>query len=326
MKQYLDLLRHIRDRGAEKGDRTGTGTMSVFGYQMRFNLADGFPLVTTKKVFTKGIIHELLWFLKGDTNIKYLVDNGVSIWNEWPCQAYLKKQGIPIPNRNTDEGKKEWSLLLEDFVNRIKTDDAFALEHGNLGPVYGKQWRAWPAYTLIPAHAEGEDWIPDQYQKTVIDQITQVVERIKKTPDDRRLIVSAWNVAEIEEMAKSGIPPCHAFFQFYVANGKLSCQLYQRSCDTFLGVPFNIASYALLTMMVAQVCDLEPGEFIWTGGDTHIYLNHLDQVDEQLSRTPYPLPVMKINPGVKNIFDFKFEDFELVGYEHHPHIKGAVAV
>jgi thymidylate synthase len=264
MKQYLDLMRHVRDHGTRKEDRTGTGTVSVFGYQMRFDLSEGFPVVTTKKLHLRSIIHELLWFLKGDTNIKYLKDNGVSIWDEW------------------------------------------ADEEGNLGPVYGYQWRSWPT--------------PDGRH---IDQISQVVDQIKNNPDSRRIIVSAWNVAEIENMA---LPPCHAFFQFYVADGKLSCQLYQRSADIFLGVPFNIASYALLTMMMAQVTGLQPGEFIHTLGDAHLYLNHLEQADLQLSREPFPLPVMKINPEVKDIFDFKFEDFELVGYQSHPHIKGAVAV
>ena len=264
MKQYLDLMRHVRDNGTKKEDRTGTGTVSVFGHQMRFNLADGFPMVTTKKCHLKSIIHELLWFLSGDTNIKYLQDNGVRIWNEW------------------------------------------ADDEGNLGPVYGYQWRNWPS-------ANGGH----------IDQITQIIDQIKNNPDSRRIIVSAWNVGEIENMA---LPPCHMLFQFYVADGKLSCQLYQRSADIFLGVPFNISSYALLTMMVAQVCDLAPGDFVHTLGDAHLYSNHLEQVEEQLSRKPFPLPVMKINPDVKSIFDFKFEDFELVGYEAHPHIKAQVAV
>ena len=264
MKQYLDLMQHVLDNGTQKHDRTGTGTISVFGYQMRFNLQEGFPMVTTKKLHLKSIIHELIWFLQGDTNIKYLKDNGVRIWDEW------------------------------------------ADENGDLGPVYGSQWRSWPK--------------PDGGH---IDQITQIINTIKNNPDSRRIIVSAWNVAEIENMA---LPPCHAFFQFYVADGKLSCQLYQRSADIFLGVPFNIASYALLTMMVAQVCGLEVGDFIHTFGDAHIYNNHLEQVKLQLSRDPKPLPTMKINPEVKDIFDFKFEDFELVNYEAHPHIKGVVAV
>ena len=264
MKQYLDLLREIRDNGVTKTDRTGVGTKSIFGHQMRFNLQDGFPLLTTKKVFLKGIIYELLWFLKGDTNIKFLTDHNVHIWDEW------------------------------------------ADENGDLGYVYGKQWRSWEA-------TDGR----------VIDQISQVVDLIKNHPDSRRILVTAWNPAEIDKMA---LPPCHCLFQFYVADGKLSCQLYQRSADTFLGVPFNIASYALLTMMLAQVCGLEPGEFIHTTGDTHIYLNHLNQVNEQLSREPRPLPKMIINPDVKSIFDFKYEDFKLEGYDPYPAIKAPVAV
>jgi len=264
MKQYLDLMRHVHDNGTVKSDRTGTGTKSVFGYQMRFDLSKGFPMVTTKKLHLRSILHELLWFLKGDTNIKYLQENGVSIWNEW------------------------------------------ADEDGELGPVYGSQWRSWPT-------ANGEH----------IDQISQIVEQIKNTPDSRRLIVSAWNVAEIENMA---LPPCHAFFQFYVADGKLSCQLYQRSADIFLGVPFNIASYALLVHMMAQVCHLEVGDFIHTLGDAHLYSNHMEQVDLQLSRTPLALPTLKINSKVKSIFDFKFEDFEVLDYESYEHIKAPVAV
>jgi len=257
-------MRHVLEHGAKKEDRTGTGTISVFGYQSRYNLEDGFPLLTTKKLHTKSIIHELLWFLTGDTNIKYLKENGVSIWDEW------------------------------------------ADEQGNLGPVYGHQWRSWPT-------AKGDS----------IDQISKVIEMIKKAPDSRRLIVSAWNVADIDNMK---LPPCHAFFQFYVANGKLSCQLYQRSADIFLGVPFNIASYALLTMMVAQVCGLKPGEFVHTLGDAHLYSNHIEQAKLQLSRDCRIFPTMKINPNVKSIFDFKFEDFTLENYDPHPHIKAAVAV
>lgn len=264
MKQYLDLLQRILDEGSVKSDRTGTGTISVFGHQMRFNLADGFPLVTTKKCHLKSIIHELLWFLKGDTNIKYLQENGVRIWNEW------------------------------------------ADEDGNLGHVYGYQWRSWPDYN--GGH---------------IDQIQQVVDQIKNTPNSRRIIVSAWNVAEIDSMA---LPPCHMLFQFYVADGKLSLQLYQRSADCFLGVPFNIASYALLLMMMAQVCGLEPGEFVHTTGDTHLYLNHLEQAKLQLTREPRKLPTMRINPEVKNIFDFTYEDFTLENYDAHPHIKAEVSV
>ena len=264
MKQYHDLMQHILDKGVKKEDRTGTGTISVFGYQMRFDLQEGFPLLTTKKLHMRSITHELLWFLQGDTNIKYLKDNGVSIWDEW------------------------------------------ADEKGNLGPVYGYQWRSWP--TPNGGH---------------IDQITNVINMIKKNPDSRRLIVSAWNVADIDNMK---LPPCHAFFQFYVADGKLSCQLYQRSADVFLGVPFNIASYALLTMMVAQVCGLQAGDFVHTLGDAHLYLNHIDQAHLQLSRDFRPLPVMKINSEVKSIFDFTFEDFTLENYDPHPHIKAPVAV
>jgi thymidylate synthase len=264
MKQYLDLMRHVMETGTQKHDRTGTGTLSVFGYQMRFNLQDGFPLVTTKKLHLKSIIHELIWFLSGDTNIQYLKDNGVRIWDEW-----------------ADAG-------------------------GNLGPVYGYQWRSWPT--------------PDGGH---IDQISQVVNQIKNNPDSRRMIVSAWNVADVNQMA---LPPCHSLFQFYVLDGKLSCQLYQRSADIFLGVPFNIASYALLTMMMAQVCDLEYGDFIHTFGDAHIYNNHLEQAQLQLTRDPRPLPIMKINADVKSIFDFKYDDFTLENYDPHPHIKGIVAV
>lgn len=264
MQQYLNLLQHILDNGVQKSDRTGTGTISCFGYQMRFDLSEGFPLVTTKKVHLRSIIHELLWFLKGETNIAYLKENGVSIWDEW------------------------------------------ADENGELGPVYGKQWRSW----------EGADG-------KIVDQVTDLISQIKKNPDSRRLIVSAWNVADLPDMK---LMPCHALFQFYVAEGKLSCQLYQRSADVFLGVPFNIASYALLTLMIAQVCDLQPGEFIHSFGDVHIYSNHLDQVNLQLSRKPYPLPIMKLNKDVKNIFDFKFEDFELLNYQSHPGIKAPVAV
>lgn len=264
MQQYLQLLERVLEEGNQKGDRTGTGTVSVFGHQMRFDLSKGFPVLTTKKLHLKSIIHELLWFLNGDTNVKYLQDNGVRIWNEW------------------------------------------ADENGDLGHIYGFQWRSWPK-------SNGES----------LDQIKQVIHDIKNNPDSRRLIVSAWNAGDIENMA---LPPCHALFQFYVADGKLSCQLYQRSADIFLGVPFNIASYALLTMMVAQVCDLEPGEFVHTLGDAHIYLNHMDQVKLQLSRETRELPKMKINPNVKSIFDFTYEDFSLEGYDPHPHIKGAISV
>ena len=264
MQQYLSLMQHVRDTGTFKEDRTGTGTLSVFGYQMRFDLAEGFPLVTTKRLHTKSIIHELLWFLSGDQNTRYLTENGVSIWNEW------------------------------------------ADEDGNLGPVYGVQWRSWPA-------PNGSS----------IDQISQVVQQLREDPDSRRIIVSAWNVGEIDNMA---LPPCHCLFQFYVADGKLSCQLYQRSCDIFLGVPFNIASYALLTHMLAQQCDLGVGDFIWTGGDCHLYTNHLEQADEQLSREPLPLPRLAIRRRPDSIFDYRFDDFEILNYEAHPHIRAAVAV
>ena len=264
MQQYLSMMQHVRDNGTFKEDRTGTGTLSVFGYQMRFNLDEGFPLVTTKRLHVKSIIHELLWFLSGDQNTRYLTENGVSIWNEW------------------------------------------ADEDGNLGPVYGVQWRGWPA--------------PDG---SSIDQVSQVVRQLKEDPDSRRIIVSAWNVGEIDRMA---LPPCHCLFQFYVAEGRLSCQLYQRSCDIFLGVPFNIASYALLTHMMAQQCDLGVGDFIWTGGDCHLYTNHLEQADEQLSRTPLPLPRLEIRRRPESIFDYRFDDFEILDYEAHPHIRAAVAV
>jgi len=264
MNQYENFMRHVYTNGTDKADRTGTGTRSLFGHQMRFNLQEGFPLITTKKLHTRSIFVELLWFLRGDSNVRWLQERGVSIWDEW------------------------------------------AREDGELGPVYGVQWRSWPT--------------PDGQH---IDQISQVLEQIRQTPDSRRLIVSAWNVGEIKNMA---LPPCHAFFQFYVADGKLSCQLYQRSADFFLGVPFNIASYALLTMMIAQVCDLQPGDFVHTFGDTHLYLNHLEQTREQLSRTPRALPLMRLNPAVKNLFDFKYEDFTLEGYDPHPAIKAPVAI
>lgn len=305
MRQYLDLLETIMKKGAVKTDRTGTGTKSIFGHQMRFDLSDRFPLLTTKRVPMRLIISELLWFLQGSTNIKYLVDNDNHIWDEWPYKAYLIKMGKPVPATNSEE----WKTGIALFVEQIKNDALFAKEHGELGPVYGYQWRSWPT--------------PDGGH---IDQISDIIAQIKKSPDSRRLIVSAWNVADIGEMAKSGLPPCHCLFQFYVADGKLSCQLYQRSCDTFLGVPFNIASYALLTMMVAQVCGLEPGEFIWVGGDTHLYKNHFNQVAEQLTREPRKLPKMHINPDVKDIFSFKPEDFTLEGYDPHPPIKAPIAV
>ncbi len=303
--EYLSLMKHIRDTGVTKTDRTGVGTKSVFGTQMRFDLSKGFPLLTTKKVFLKSILHELIWFLQGSTNIEYLVKNGVHIWSEWPYKAYLLKQGKAVPEINGEE----WNKGLKEYEDKVASDSAFAKEYGELGPVYGYQWRSWPK-------PNGEH----------VDQISQVIEQIKNTPDSRRMIVSAWNVGQIDEMAKSGLPPCHCFFQFYVADGKLSCQLYQRSCDFFLGVPFNIASYSLLLHMIAQVTNLEVGHFVWTGGDTHLYLNHLEQVEEQLLRVPKTIPTLKLNPNVKNIFDFKFEDFEVVGYDPHPYIKAPIAV
>lgn len=301
----MDLLEDIKKNGVKKADRTGTGTISVFGRQIRFDLSEGFPAVTTKKLFMRAITHELIWFLAGSTNIKYLVDNDVHIWDEWPYQAYLISQGMTVPESSSDE----WKRGIKEFTEKIKADDGFAKKYGELGPVYGYQWRSWPA--------------PDGRH---IDQIKNVIESIKNNPDSRRHLVSAWNVADIDEMAKAGIPPCHSLFQFYVADGKLSCQLYQRSADTFLGVPFNIASYALLTMMVAQVTGLEPGDFVHTFGDTHLYVNHLEQVDLQLSRKPKKLPTLKLNPKVTDIFDFKFEDIELVGYESHPAISAPIAV
>jgi len=304
---YLDLLEHIMKNGVTKTDRTGTGTKSLLGYQMRFNLADGFPLLTTKKVPIKSIIHELLWFMRGDTNLKYLADNNVHIWDEWPYKAYLIRNNLTVPKT----GSEEWNTGIKEFIEKIKIDNNFAKDYGNLGPIYGYQWRSWPA-------PNGK----------LIDQLSNVIEQIKKTPDSRRLIVSAWNVADIDEMAKAGLPPCHCLFQFYVADNKLSCQLYQRSCDTFLGVPFNIASYALLTMIVAQICGLEIGEFVWTGGDVHLYLNHLEQVNLQLSRRDdiRPMPKMKINPNKKSIGDFVIEDFELIDYNPHEGIKAPIAV
>jgi len=294
--QYLNLLQDILDNGTLKEDRTGTGTYSVFGRQIRFDLSHGFPLLTTKKVFLRGIIHELLWFLNGESNIKYLVDHDVHIWDSWPYRFYKERIG-------TD------ALSQSDFIEQIKNNADFAKKWGELGPVYGVQWRHWK----------------DENGKE-IDQIANVIDQIKKNPDSRRLIVSAWNAADIEEMAKSGLPPCHTLFQFYVVNKKLSCQLYQRSADMFLGVPFNIASYSLLTMMIAHVTGLEVGEFIHTFGDAHIYKNHITQVKEQLGRDPRPFPDLKINPRVKSIFDFTFEDITLEQYDPHPPIKAPVAV
>lgn len=306
-ESYLDLLEHIMKNGVTKTDRTGTGTKSLLGYQMRFDLSDGFPLLTTKKVPIKSIIHELLWFMRGDTNLKYLADNNVHIWDEWPYKAYLIRNKIKVPKT----GSEEWNTGIKEFIERIKIDEKFAKEYGNLGPIYGYQWRSWPA-------PNGKH----------IDQLANVIEEIKKNPDSRRLIISAWNVADLDEMAKAGLPPCHCLFQFYVSNGKLSCQLYQRSCDTFLGVPFNIASYALFTMIVAQICGLEAGEFVWTGGDVHLYSNHLDQVKLQLSRRNAirSLPKMRINPDKKKMEDFVIEDFELIDYNPHEGIKAPIAV
>ena len=301
MKPYLDLMRHIRDHGVKKEDRTGTGTVSIFGHQMRFDLAAGFPLVTSKKVHLKSIIHELLWFIRGDTNIRYLVNNGVGIWNDWPYQSWLRETG---GDKDLVMYSPEWTAQKRLFIERIKTDANFADKYGDLGPVYGKQWRDFGG----------------------VDQLAQLVDDINVNPDSRRLIVSAWNPQDIPVMVKSGLPPCHSLFQFYVVEGRLSCQLYQRSADVFLGVPFNIASYAILTLMIAQVTGLKPGDFVHTFGDAHLYLNHMDQVNEQLSRTTFPLPTLKINPEVSNLFDFVFEDFELQHYQSHDPISAPVAV
>lgn len=293
MQQYHDLVKRVLEEGIQKGDRTGTGTKSVFGHQMRFNLQDGFPLLTTKKVHIKSILHELLWFLQGSTNIEYLAQNKVRIWDDWPYAAYSKSKDF--------KGED-----IRDFAARVATDSDFAKKWGELGPVYGYQWRSWPA--------------PDGGS---IDQISQVIDQIKNNPNSRRIIVNAWNVGYVDQMA---LPPCHAFFQFYVADGKLSCQLYQRSADIFLGVPFNIASYAFLVHMVSQVCGLEVGDFVHTLGDAHIYNNHIDQVKLQLSRDFRSLPNLKMNKEVSSIFEFKYEDFEIEGYDPHPHIPGKVAV
>ena len=301
MRQYHDLLQYILDNGVTKDDRTGTGTISVFGYQMRFDLQEGFPLVTTKKVHLRSIIHELLWFLNGDTNIRYLVRNGVSIWNDWPYQHWLEATGQA---EQYPKYSPAWKEHMKIFVERIRDEADFASQWGELGPVYGHQWR----------NFEG------------VDQISQVVDQIRHNPNSRRLIVSAWNPKDIPVMVKSGLPPCHALFQFYVAEGKLSCQLYQRSADVFLGVPFNIASYSLLTMMIAQVCDLQPGTFVHTFGDVHLYNNHIDQTRLQLSRDLRPLPQMKINPKIKDIFGFHYEDFHLTDYHPHPAIRAEVSV
>ena len=301
MKQYLDLLKLVKETGIKKEDRTGTGTISIFGHQMRFNLQDGFPLMTTKKVNLDSIIHELLWFIRGDTNIRYLVQNGVNIWNDWPFQSWLNEIG------QVDKyvmHSKEWKEMMKTFVETIIRDEDFASQYGDLGPVYGKQWRDF----------EG------------VDQLEQVIEDIKNSPDSRRLIVSAWNPKDIPVMIKSGLPPCHTLFQFYVSNGRLSCQLYQRSADVFLGVPYNISSYALLTLMIAKVTGLEPGEFVHSFGDTHIYLNHLEQVEEQLSRDPHSLPQLKIKNNRSSLFEFKINDFELTEYDPHPFISAPIAI
>ena len=305
-QQYLDLMKKIMDEGVDKNDRTGVGIRSMFGAQMRFDLSKSFPLLTTKKVFLRGITHELLWFLQGDTNIKYLVDNNVRIWNEWPFTSYLKANGL---DDKYERYSDEWHEQLAQFVESIKSDQEFADKWGELGPVYGKQWVRWQT-------PSGE----------TVNQIDNAIDLIRNNPNSRRIIVSAWNVSDLEEMTKAGLPPCHTLFQFYVADGKLSCQLYQRSADIFLGVPFNIASYALLARMMAQVCGLEPGEFVHTFGDVHIYNNHFDQVKEQLSRTPSSFPQMELNKDIKSIYDFKIGDFKLVGYDPQAAIKAPVAV
>ena len=301
MKQYLDLLKLIKETGIKKEDRTGTGTISIFGHQMRFDLQEGFPLMTTKKVNLDSIIHELLWFIKGDTNIRYLVKNGVNIWNDWPFQSWLNQTG---QSEKYTMHSKEWKNMMKTFVDNVIKDEEFASQYGDLGPVYGKQWRDF----------EG------------VDQLNNVIQDIKKSPDSRRLIVSAWNPKDIPVMIKSGLPPCHTLFQFYVSKGKLSCQLYQRSADVFLGVPYNIASYALLTLMIAKVTELEPGEFVHSFGDTHIYLNHLEQVNEQLSRDPHSLPKLEIIKKRSSIFEFDISDFELTEYNPHPFISAPIAV
>ena len=309
---YLELLERIMAEGVEKGDRTGTGTKSIFGYQMRFTLSEGFPLLTTKKVPIKSIIHELLWFMRGDTNLRYLAVNNVHIWDEWPYKAYLIRNNIPVPQTGSDE----WNSGIKEFIQKIIADEEFAKDYGNLGPIYGYQWRHWKT--------------PDGKE---IDQLQNVIDQLRKDPNSRRMIVSAWNVGDIDEMAKAGLPPCHCLFQFYTApseNGrlKLSCQLYQRSCDTFLGVPFNIASYALLVMIIAQIVDMDFGDFVWTGGDTHLYINHMEQVQTQLARKDEirPMPKMKINPDKKKLEDFTIDDFELLDYNPHDAIKAPIAV
>ena len=301
---YEDLLSKILTEGSKKTDRTGTGTLSVFGAQMRFDLSKSFPLITTKKVFTRLIIEELLWMLDGDSNIERLVKNNVHIWDEWPFKHYLMENNLEIPEVNS----AEWNSKMHEFTDKVASDHDFAVKWGELGPVYGYQWRHWPTI-------DGGE----------VDQISKALDQIKNSPDSRRIIVSAWNAADIDEMAKAGLPPCHAMFQFYVADGKLSCQLYQRSCDMFLGVPFNIASYSMLTYMMAQQAGLEPGEFVWTGGDCHIYLNHVDQVKEQISREARPYPTLKLNKA-KDLFSYEAKDFVFENYDPWPSIKAPIAV
>jgi thymidylate synthase len=301
MQQYLELVKHIRDHGIRKEDRTGTGTVSIFGHQMRFNLAEGFPLVTSKKVHLKSILHELLWFIRGDTNIRYLIENGVGIWNDWPYQNWLRETG---QDKHLVKYSSEWRVVMAEFTQQIIADQDFADKYGDLGPVYGKQWRNFGG----------------------VDQLSQLMSDLQFNPDSRRLIVSAWNPQDIPVMIKSGLPPCHSLFQFYVVEGRLSCQLYQRSADVFLGVPFNIASYAALTMMIAQVAGLKLGDFVHTFGDAHLYSNHMNQVDEMLSRSTFDLPTLQINPQVQSLFDFVYDDFELQNYQSHGPISAPVAV
>lgn len=301
MQQYLELVKHIRDHGIRKEDRTGTGTVSIFGHQMRFNLAEGFPLVTSKKVHLKSILHELLWFIRGDTNIRYLIENGVGIWNDWPYQNWLRETG---QDKHLVKYSSEWGAVMAEFTQQIIADQDFADKYGDLGPVYGKQWRNFGG----------------------VDQLSQLMSDLQFNPDSRRLIVSAWNPQDIPVMIKSGLPPCHSLFQFYVVEGRLSCQLYQRSADVFLGVPFNIASYAALTMMIAQVAGLKLGDFVHTFGDAHLYSNHMNQVDEMLSRSTFDLPTLQINPQVQSLFDFVYDDFELQNYQSHGPISAPVAV
>ena len=301
MQQYLELVKHIRDHGIRKEDRTGTGTVSIFGHQMRFNLAEGFPLVTSKKVHLKSILHELLWFIRGDTNIRYLIENGVGIWNDWPYQNWLRETG---QDKHLVKYSSEWRAVMAEFTQQIIADQDFADKYGDLGPVYGKQWRNFGG----------------------VDQLSQLMSDLQSNPDSRCLIVSAWNPQDIPVMIKSGLPPCHSLFQFYVVEGRLSCQLYQRSADVFLGVPFNIASYAALTMMIAQVAGLKLGDFVHTFGDAHLYSNHMNQVDEMLSRSTFDLPTLQINPQVQSLFDFVYDDFELQNYQSHGPISAPVAV